>query len=217
MLAGLLSLFMAFAHAEEERFAGFAPAFSFDYIGTGNLASVHRRETETACRELLASGAATCQSEASARGAIGGRGGLFYRTNDFAVGVSIGAYNGGPTAGDAKVTVTPAGLIQTRVRNTMVRFLLENPVRFSLGENRAVLLSAGGGVAMVEERESCAATGTLANECGLDRTFRRGFATWEAGPALLIGPVEIAVRWVGFARRRLRPWNTWGVSVGLKL
>ncbi|MBI5203074.1 MAG: hypothetical protein HY925_15890 [Elusimicrobia bacterium] len=213
----LLRLLLSFAGAQEFDYAGFAPSFSFDYIGVGTMDRHFRVPGETRCRALVAAGATSCSSSFSTSGAFGGRVGLMYRTPRFTIGPSVGAYYGGPTAEHTKVTIAPLGTVEHKVRNTTFRFLIEDATRFDLGEGRAVLLGAGGGLALVHEHGTCLATGTLAGGCGPDKISGRGFATWEVGPSVLLGPVELAFRWIGFARHHLVPWNSFGFTFGFRL
>ncbi len=217
MLALLLSLLVSSARAADFEYAGWAPMFSFDYIGVGTLDKHAKVPGESRCRSLLAAGATVCTSDASTSGAMGGRVGLMYRTPSFSIGPSVGAYYGGPTAENSKLTIAPAGTMETRVRNSTFRFLLEDSVRWDLGENRAAAFGAAVGIALVHEHSTCLGTGTLIPACGPDKVDGRGFATWEVGPSVLIGPVELAFRWVGFARHKLTPWNTFSFSLGFSL
>ena len=216
----LLSLLLSVARADDggvDSYAGFAPAFSFDYIGIGTMDKHSKVPGETRCRALLAAGAAACSLDASTSGAFGGRAGLMYRTPNFSIGPTVGVYYGGPTAEHSKVAVVGLGTMETRVRNTTFRFLLEDAKHWDLGDSRAVLVSAGGGIALVHEHSTCLGTGALVAACGPDKVSGRGFATWEFGPSVLLGPVELAFRWVGFARHHLTPWNSFSFTFGLRL
>lgn len=213
LAAALLALPLARALAAPE---GWAPTFSFDYIGTGNLRRHSRDAGNAQCRALLAVGATACSVDAAVPGAIGGRAGLMYRTEDFSVGPSLGAYYGGPTAGSTAFAVTPAGTLKTSTRNTTYRLVIEDHKRFPLNEDQTVLLGAGVGMALAHESRWCDASGSLAGLCPPNRTLNRGFFTWEVGPSLVLGPVELAARWVGFARHAYVPWQTFGASVGCR-
>lgn len=195
---------------------GWAPAVSFDYIGTGNLSRHRRNDGNSQCRALVSQGAAACSAGTSAGGAIGGRVGLMYRTEEFSVGPSIGAYFGGPTAGSTSFTVIPAGAGKLSTRNTTYRFLIEDAKRFPINDEQTILLGAGLGIALAHEIRSCTATGSLAGLCPPNRALNLGFFTWEVGPSILFGPVELAVRYVGFARHALFPWQTFSASAGLR-
>lgn len=213
----LLSLLLSFARADEFGYAGFAPKFSVDTIGIGTLDKHFKVPGETRCRALLAAGAASCTADSSSSGAIGGRVGFMYRTPRYSIGPSVGAYYGGPTAEKTKITSVPAATMETRVRNTTFRFLIEDATRWEVGGDRAILLGGAGGIALVHEHGTCLATGALIGACGPDKIYGRGFWTWEVGPSVIIGPVELAFRWVGFARRALTPWNSFGFTFGIRL
>ncbi|MBI4345657.1 MAG: hypothetical protein HY553_02305 [Elusimicrobia bacterium] len=218
----LLAFLAAPARAElledgGRRFAGIAPSFSFDYIGVGTIDRHAKQSAERRCQNLLAGGAAACEYDGEGKGAFGARIGLMYRTAEIMVGPSLGVYYGGPTAGKTSVRTGPADAFESRIRNTTFRFLLEDALRFEFQENHWVHLNGSGGMALVHQNESCSATGTLTPLCPPERKIGHGFWTWELGPSVLIGPVELAFRWVGFARRAYKPWNTFSFSLGFRL
>lgn len=223
VFALLLALLVAPARAQaveevgRRRFAGFAPSFSFDYIGVGTIDRHAKQSAERRCQNLLGGGAAACEFDGEGKGAFGGRVGLMYRTQDIMIGPSMGVYYGGPTAGKTNVRTGPADAFESRIRNTTFRFLIEDALRFEFQEDHWVHLNGSGGLALVHHNESCSATGTLATLCAPDRNFSHAFWTWELGPSVLLGPVEVAFRWVGFARRTYKPWNTFSFSLGFRL
>lgn len=197
---------------------GWVPVFSLDYMAAGNSSKHNRRTADALCAQLLKTGAATCSSEAPGYAAIGGRVGWMYETPDFYLGPSVGAYYGGPTMQKESYAGTAAGMAGTAVttvRNMTFRFLLEDYKRFKIDEGTSVLLGAGVGLAVTHESRWCSSSGVLACVAP-NSTMNRGFAAWEAGPSLVIHAWELGVRWAGFGRHGLSPWNTVEVLTGLR-
>ena len=192
------------------------PMGSVDYLGAGNAGKHNKDGASGWCAGNLARHLVTaCSYDVTSYGAIGGRIGAVYSSPKSYAGASVGYYYGGPTAGRTNLAVTPTGAADSRTIDRTARFLLEDGYRFDLGEGWGVALGAAAGLALVHETMTCSDSGSLA--CVLARDdLDRGWPTWEAGPALLNGPFELAVRYVGFARHHAVPWTTFGISAGFR-
>ena len=190
---------------------------ALDVLTVGNAGKHVLSAAKRDCALQIAAGAASCTGSSKAAGAFGARLGTYYQSGGFYVGPSVGFFSGGPTAGQESLTVIPSGTLTRKTTNNTGRLLIEFGAKRALNDYWAFGLGAGLGAALVVEKNTCSETGALTGTCaasGGKSSVKKGWATWELTPSVQYRFLEFGVRFVGFARKKYAPWNTFGVFLG---
>jgi len=200
----------------------------FDYLGTGNATKNTQDGLGPVCNASLAydnanGGTATsCSASATVFGAEGFRIGAFHNyTEGVDIGASIGYLNGGPQGvGSGNISLNDNAGANFAAHDSTVRLLGEARKTWNLPyDGLALRLGAGLGLAVDNQTIDCSPTRqSVAGACGdagLPAEASYGWLTWELSPAVVYKNFSLGLRYVGFGRSKLTPWNTFGGFLGL--
>lgn len=213
---GLAGLAVSTAAAEKP--SGWRPAASVDVLAPGNAVK-HAGSTRDALCNALAAQGIGCTGTTSNYVSVGGRVGFYDYADENRFGASLGILSGGPNRQKAVINALPPvpGTATLNNRSTTFRGVLEAGRRLPLSDDWELSLGAGIGMALTNESLNCSGSGSLAASCaGVGGTTNWGWATWELTPAVLYHGMEVGLRYVGMARGKQNPWNTWGGEVGYR-
>src|SRR4051812_26045497 len=124
-IAAILLLLAAAPCSAAVQEAHWVPAVYIDVLAPGNQITHLRDQRGALCRGPEAAGQ-PCTGQFRSYAALGGRVGMYYESEDYRWGGSVGLLSGGPERGRVEVnTSAPSGSVSFKTASTTVRALGE--------------------------------------------------------------------------------------------